>query len=491
MNLAAITLGAAGVALTIWNVSLAGAIARTPARNRLFRVVTALAGLFVIPGVLVVMASGSVLTARVADGIWWFWPLAVSCFAIQATWAVAARLAAPLTGVPIALWNLALAVAAWANALVQHDLGVAPPSEWADATLRLAMAWIVGPTALISPLAVWLPAIGPAYPPRWGVGAAARGVVAIGCAASLALALWSLPRARALQASFDRFGEERLTERPRGDFVTGLAILPALDHPTPPLTLQLDLALADTMEADLLLVTIAPTVRAGALDSMASVLEEQRHDSSLVAIVPALGSDAPAGPERERMLVALERAARSLQPDLVLTEPAENVRVSAQGPRQRWFEQVRTATRRGGSKARVLPLVRTVPADKAWFTWADSAAGGMVLVFDAADGGPSLGREFDIASGWMALPPRAFDGTRLAYAMGPRAAPAVIGKAAQSRALFALLAWGTRTSGVNGVIAGPSADYDAINGLRDAGGRLRAAAVMLTRANRALHRTAR
>ena len=87
--------------------------------------------------------------------------------------------------------------------------------------------------------------------------------------------------------------------------------------------------------------------------------------------------------------------------------------------------------------------------------------------------------------------PRAFDGSRTAWAMGPRAAPAVIGEAAQARALWGLLAWSTRTPGVNGMIAGPSADYDAIDGLRDAGGRLRAAAVTLVRANRALHLTAR
>jgi hypothetical protein len=491
VNIAAVALGAAGVALSIWNVSLAGAIARTPARERLFRVVTALAGLFLIPGLLVAMASGSVSTARVADGIWWFWPLAVTLFAVQSTWAVAARLATPVTGVPIALWNIALMVAAWANALVQHDLGAGPPPEWADATLRMAMATLVGPGALSSPLVVWLPAIGPAYPPRWGIGAAVRATIAVACAGALALAGWTVPRTRALQASFDRFGEERLTERPRGDFVTGLAILPVLDHPTPPGPLVTDLALADTMEADLLLVSIAPTVRAGALDSMARVLEESRHDSSIVAIVPSIGADAPAGPERERMLVALERAVRSLQPDIVFTEPARLAQVGTDGVRRRWFEQVRTATRRGGSKARVLPLVRTVPADKAWFLWADSAAGGMALVFDAGVGGEALDREFETARGWMALPPRAFDGTRTAWAMGPRAAPAVIGEAAQARAVWGLLAWGTRTPGVSGVIAGPSADYDAIDGLRDAGGRLRAAAVTLVRANRALHATAR
>ncbi len=490
MNIATIALAASGAALILWNVSLAGAIARTPARDRLFRLVTALAGLFLIPGALVAMASGSVLTARVADGIWWFWPLALTLFALQAAWAVVARLAAPLAGVPIALWNSALAAAAWASALGTHGAGATTPT-WSEPALRLALATLVGPAGLSSPLALWLPAIAPAYPPRWGIGAAARGFVAAGCATALLLAGWSVPRAAALQHSFDRFGDAPLTERPRGDLVVGLAMLPAVDHPPPPAALRADLALADTMEADLVFVTIAPTVRAGALDSVARVLEEQRHDSSLVAITPVLGEDAPNGPARERMLVALERASRRLQPDYVFMEPAALAGTGTDSSRRRWFEQVRTATRRGGSRARVLPLVRVGSEAQAWFRWADSAAGGMALVFDANSGGDALEREFALATEWLAAPPRALGGTRTTWAIGPRSAPAVLGDGAQARAVWGVLAWASRTQTVSGVIVGPAADYGAISGLRDAGGRLRAAAATLTRATRALHATAR
>ena len=168
MSLAVVGLAVGAGALTLWNVSLAGAIARAPARERVFRTVSALAGLLLIPGLLLAAAAGSALTSFVADGIWWFWPLVVTLFAVQSVWAVAARLATPLVGVPIALWNVALAVASVASALANHDLGPALYGERADGALRLALATLVGPVALVSPLALWLPALGPAYPARWG-----------------------------------------------------------------------------------------------------------------------------------------------------------------------------------------------------------------------------------------------------------------------------------------------------------------------------------
>ncbi|MBI3789584.1 MAG: hypothetical protein HY275_01735 [Gemmatimonadetes bacterium] len=128
MSAGAVVLVVAQGALALWNVSLAGAIARTPARERAFRTVSALAGLFLIPAALVAAAAGAEPTARVADGIWWFWPVAVSLFAIQATWAVVARLATRLTGAPIALWNVLLAVLTWADALANQCAAPRPSS---------------------------------------------------------------------------------------------------------------------------------------------------------------------------------------------------------------------------------------------------------------------------------------------------------------------------------------------------------------------------
>ena len=491
MSTAALALGAVGVVLIAWNAALAGAIARTPAREGAFRTITALAGLFLVPAVIVAAAALTVPTARVADGIWWFWPLAVTLFAIQSTWAVATRLATPLTGGPIALWNIVLTLATWSSALVQHDRWPAFAPEWADATLRLALATLVGHGALTHPLALWLPVIGPAYPPRWGLGRAARRAAALGCTFALVLVAATVPRARELQRSFGRMGEDRVTERPRADFGVGLRVLPVLDHPPPPQALALDLALADTMESDLLLVEIAPTVLAGALDSLARVLDEQRHDSAQLAIAPALGADAAAGAERERMLVAMERAVRRLQPEIVFSEPVARAGAAGDAARRRWFEQVRTATRRGGSRARVLPLVRAVPDDAAWFHWADSVAGGAGLVFDATAGGDALAAELRVASAWLAPPPPPFDGARLVWALGPRGAPLATGEGSQARALWGLLAWGTRTAGVTGLIAGPTADYARVDGLRDAGGRPRAAQATLVRSSRGLHASAR
>ncbi|MBI3789583.1 MAG: hypothetical protein HY275_01730 [Gemmatimonadetes bacterium] len=318
-----------------------------------------------------------------------------------------------------------------------------------------------------------------------------RGTAALLVSFAGLLVAASMPRATALARSYDRLGEERLTERPRGDFAVGLFAFPVVDHPTPPGPLAHDLALADTMAVDALLVEIAPTVRAGALDSLAAVLEEMRRDSLVVSIAPALDAREPPGVARDRMLVALERAARRLQPDLVFAEPMARGDDATDAMRRRWFELVRTATRRGGSRARVLPVVRARDAERSWFLWADSAAGGMALVLDATDGGEALHEALRTASAWLALPPRGGDGTRLAWALGPRTAPALVGEWAQARAVWGTLAWGTRTPGLAGLIVGPTADYATVSGLRDAGDRPRAAQLMLVRAVRALQASAR
>ena len=491
MSGAATALAGLGLTLTLWNVTLAGAIARTPARERLFRFVTALAALLLIPGLLVAAATGSVLTNRVTASIWWFWPVTVTLFAVQATWAVAARLARPLIGLPIALWNVALAGAIWASAFAQHGVTAAWFGEWAEGAMRLALAPAAGPVALVSPFAIWLPVIGPAYPPRWKASVGARWVVALLATLALALTGWSVPRARALQQSFDRFGDERLTERPLGDFSIGLIVLPSLDHPAAPLSIRSDFALADSIEADVLLIEIAPSVRAGALDSLARALEGPRRDSAQLAIAPTLAADAPLGRERDRMLVAIERAVRRLQPDIVFTEPTANAGAADDPARRRWFELVRTATRRGGSRARVAPLARARRADSAWFRWADSAAGTVGIVVDGTAGGVMLAEELRVATSWAATPGRSDDSTRVAWLLGPRAAPAVTGQGAQARALWGTLAWATRTPGIAGMIVGPAADYERITGLRDALGRLRAAGRTYIRASRALHATLR
>jgi hypothetical protein len=300
-----------------------------------------------------------------------------------------------------------------------------------------------------------------------------------------------VPRAQAIERSFDRLRDERLTERPLGDFALGLVALPVLDHPAPPVALTRDLALADTMGADALLVTVAPTVRAGALDSIAHVLEALRRDSLVVLVAPALDASAPAGPERDRMLVAMERTVRRLQPDYVVTEPLARAGEAPVAQRRRWFELVRTATRRGGSGARVLPAVRPREAERGWFAWADSAAGGVALVPDATAGGDALVAELQVATRMLADAPRATDGVRATWVLGPRTAPAAAGEAAQARALYGVIAWATRTPGVAGVLAGPTADYATVAGLRDAGGRSRAAQGTLIRAARAIQQSAR
>jgi hypothetical protein len=60
--------------------------------------------------------------------------------------------------------------------------------------------------------------------------------------------------------------------------------------------------------------------------------------------------------------------------------------------------------------------------------------------------------------------------------------PATHGERNQARALWGTLAWATSRAGVRGLIVRSAGDYDAINGIRAPGGRLRPVADVLRRA---------
>jgi hypothetical protein len=74
-------------AIVLWDVFLAGQIARLRSAPRLFAAVTALVGLLVVPALLVAAASGSILNGRAIHDAAWVWPLATALFAVQALYA--------------------------------------------------------------------------------------------------------------------------------------------------------------------------------------------------------------------------------------------------------------------------------------------------------------------------------------------------------------------------------------------------------------------
>jgi hypothetical protein len=364
-----------------------------------------------------------------------------------------------------------------------------------------ALGMLLGRAALFSPLAVVLPLLAPAYPARWRISATVRGTLAVMALAFTVLFVAELPSALVAVRSYGTYAFDRLQERPRGDFVIGLRLFPALGDAPPPLALRSDLALVDSVGVGAISVVVEPAgARAGALDSLARSLEEERRDS--VLLVVAVGYDAnaresfrqsPSAHMRAR-LAAVDRIVRRLRPDIIV--PARNPYTEGAGAMGRvplawWQEYHRLAaanTRRVSNRIRVGVVASAfVGADSALYAWAnrrDSPIDAVGFAFyPSYDGGASLAAKLRVADRWMR------GTTKPHWVFGVGAFPVTHGEPSQARALWGTLAWATSHEQVKGLIVESAGDYDMVTGLRAPGGRVRPALATLERAVAAMAET--
>src|SRR4030095_5323402 len=109
-----------------------------------------------------------------------------------------------------------------------------------------------------------------------------RGVLVL---ASAIVFFAQLPSGLVAVRSYGSYAQERLQERPRGDFTIGLRIFPALNDAPPPLALRSDMALVDSVALGAIAVVIDPSgARLAALDSLARSVEDDRRDSVLLIV---------------------------------------------------------------------------------------------------------------------------------------------------------------------------------------------------------------
>jgi hypothetical protein len=485
----------------LWDVFLAGQIAQNRRAPRFFRGVTALAGLLIAPAALVAVASASILNGRAIHVIAWVWPATAAIFAIQALYAVGKRLVTPFIGIPIAMYDVIIAVAAFVRYAAYSGRDPSVEALAAAAAQSSALGMMLGRVALSSPLAVALPLLGPAYPARWRISATVRGTFAVVAMAFAIVFVAELPSALVAVRSYDRYATDRLQERPRGDFTIGLRLLPALTDAPPPLALRSDIALVDSVRVGAISVVIDPAgARLAALDSLAHSFEEERRDS--VLLIVAMGYDrnaresfraSPTAHMRAR-LAALDRIVRRLRPDIVLParDPyTEGTRAMGRVPLAWWQEYLRQATAQTG---RVSNRVRVgvsassfVGADSTLYAWAASASSPIDVVgfsfYPSYDGGGSLAARLHVADRWM----RSSTKNHWVFAAGSY--PVTHGEVSQARALWGTLAWATSHAGVKGVIIESAGDYDMVTGLRAPGGRVRPALATLERALAAMAET--
>jgi hypothetical protein len=167
------------ILVALWDVFLAGQIAQLRRAPRFFRGATALAGLLIAPAALVAVASVSILNGRAIHVIAWVWPLTLGIFALQALYAVGKRLVTPFIGVPIAAYDVILAVAAVVKYASYSGRDPSTAALAVAAAQSSALGILLGQVALFSPFAVQLPLLAPAYPARWRISATVRGTLAV------------------------------------------------------------------------------------------------------------------------------------------------------------------------------------------------------------------------------------------------------------------------------------------------------------------------
>ncbi|HEY4954261.1 MAG TPA: hypothetical protein VII02_05200 [Gemmatimonadaceae bacterium] len=493
------------VLLVMWDILVAGRIAQLRRAPRAFAAITALAGLLLLPALIVAYSAASILYGRAIQPITWIWPIVTLLFAIQATYALSRRLVTPLFGVPVAVYNVIIAIVAVSRFSISR--GGAPPEFCLalSAAQASSLGFFFGPPALWGAAYLFVPVFSPSLRARWRISGAVRGIIAALVGGIAALVLILMPSAFESIRSYSHYATEQLQEHPEGDFDLGLKVFPDLKGPPPPLSLDQDIKLADSLNVDAVSIVVdAEGARLAALDSMARTVDDQRADSTLIIITLGYPSDAlnqfrTSEPDyTKKRLADVDRIARRLRPDILVPalDPygAGSLAIGTQPP-EYWIDYL---SRAAAIAHHVNPRIRVGVAassygarDSTLFAWAASRGSPIdVLGFTLMpgfDGARSLDNHMRIAQRWM----RPFAARpKPAWVMSAGGYPLIHGEKNQELALWGVLAWATTQPAIKGLIVTEAGDYDAIRGLRAPGGRLRSSVSAVMRAQLGLKQTA-
>lgn len=501
---------AAGVLLLLWDVGLAGRLARVAEAPRGWAALTSATGLLLIPAVLIRVVGSSLIEGRTVAGLGWIWPLVLTLIAFQAVLTLVRRLGARAIVAPIVVYDAILAASAWIEYAAGTGIALPLTLHAIPTAAAGALGYVAGSAALSSPFAFAPPLIAPAYRARWAVNATVRGAISLYAIVAVVAFASELPLAVRGVQSFSRWTLAPLRERPQdAPLQVGLQILPVLRGTPAPLALRYDDAIADSANVDALAVTIAPSgATAKALDSLERTLEDTRADST--TLVVTLGWDieevlrarfAPTAWQRERVRL-VEQVVRRLRPDVLvpIQDPnGEGVRYVGLRSTAMWEQLLAECARTAHAlrpRTRVLAEISTFDArDSVMVTWAATPSSGMdgfgYILQPGFRGGVSLEARMQAADRWRVV--RAAAGLRSAdeWVLLTAGYPWTQGEQAQDRGIWGVLAWASARPSIIGVIVGNSGDYDTRRGLRGPGGRLRLANTSLRRAIRGLNEAAR
>ena len=495
---------ALSLAMIAWDILMAGRIAQLRRIPRGFQGITGIAGLLLVPALVVAYSAQSLLYGRAIFLVAWLWPFTALLFVIQTVYALGRRLVTPLLGFPLLIYNFVIAVVAVTKFVITRGHS---PTEF-ELALNAAQASMLGTffgtPALWNPIYIQVPIFAPSLPARWGFTRLARVALAGAAIAMTALVVVELPGAFAGIKSYSAHDNEKLQEHPEGDFKIGLKIFPDLRGGPPPLAISNDLALADTLDVDAISVVIDPEgARGVALDSLARTIEQARADSTILIV--ALGYPKKGEEEfsqsRESYTLArlkdIDRIARRLKPDYLIpaTDPLEEgARILGEQSPQYWIDYFTRASRVAHyiyPRIKVsVPMSSYGTRDSTLYAWAarpgspiDAVGFSMLPGFDGAR---SLDTHMRVAQRWM----RQFPKPKEHWVFAAGGYPLAHGEDNQRRTIWGVLAWATAEVPIRGLVVYEGGDYNSVRGLRAAGGRLRPATDAILRAEKGLRASA-
>ncbi|WP_309672991.1 hypothetical protein [Gemmatimonas sp.] len=492
--LALLVLGVA-MAVLAWDIALAGWIAARREAPRVFTNLTAFCGLLVAPALLVAVATGTETGARTISGITWLMPMIACAFVLQVLYSLLTRLVSVVVALPILLYNVVIAVIAIGDYLASQQ-GVAPLQLQAAVSARdVILGMTAGRAALVSPLAMLVPMIAPAYPARWRLSGAVRALLVLAATALTTLLVLEWPRGIAAVRSYEAAFAEPMQARPAGDFAIGMRIFPVLDGAPPARAVQADRRLIEQLAPEVVLVVIDEDGwRGGALDSLSRVLQPLRDDSVQIAVALRIARGVAAPDDAERQ-AALERVLLRIRPDVIfpgLIDPLPSILGTTPRSSDWWralllrsaltVQRVRPRTRMGWSASRL------DATDSAVYAWASTPSSPVSLIgavsFPSFSGLPAVDARLRAFDRWHQRAVVRGGGAKPHWLVTVGGLPHAHGDAAQLAAIRHALAWGSRRAWVTAAIIGEPADYDGWVGLRAANGRIRSGMAALSLAAR-------
>jgi len=484
-------------ALIAWDVIAGGRMLRNRRLPRMLAGATALGALLLLPALVAAVSDASLVYGRATQPVAWLWPAVAVLFLAQALLALGRGLVNPALGVPIAVYDALVATVALARFLSSR--GIAPPDPMliVSAAQTSALGTIGGTGALSGATWLLIPMFAPALAPFSRVRRAVRWVLTAGVSAAAALVLLELPAATETIDSYARYQHATVLERPDGNFAFGLKVFPDLRGAPPPVAISKDLALADSLAVDAVLVEVMPEAARGRpLDSLAHVLDNVRGDSTTLII--ALGYPAGVRPATARSaaytsarLADVNRLARALHPNVLIpaVEPyGAGARALGVQPPSYWIAYL---TRAAAIAHHVNPNIQVAvaaasygPRDSTLYVWASGRGSPLDIagfsLMPGFDGATSLDTHLRIAQRWLQTPGR----VRPAWVFAAGGYPIAHGEQSQELALRGVLAWATAQPAVQGAVVTQAGDYDSQTGLRAPTGRLRPAFAALAAAIR-------